>query len=111
MQRPDPALFARLSYYLGIASSAILLIGLIGGYLRSAVGSIVWLALITSGGGAFMAWAARKDFQAQPGEPEVVRMANIGWRVNRLALILLLALLALAIVVRLVIGMGPRISG
>jgi len=84
--RPSPETFARYSYFLALASSIILFITfivmLIPRPLSEALVNIVWLALVTSGAGTFLAYAARADFRRNPGAPDAVRQARIGWRVN-----------------------------
>ncbi len=105
--RPDPALFARLSFYLGYASSGIIFLSLVLVLLRSSASQIMWLALITSAAGTFMAWAARTDFREAPGTEEAARMAQIGWRVNLIALSLMALLLLLTIVLRLLVVLVP----
>jgi len=109
--RPDPALFARGSFYMGIASSAILLLSFILGMLRVGLSSIVWLALVTSAVGLFLGWASRSDFKKNPGTPEVMQMADTGWRINLWALIVLVVVMLLVVILRVVVAIGPTIQG
>jgi len=109
--RPDPALFARGSYYLGIASSGILLLSFLLGLLRVGLSSIVWLALITSAVGLFLGWASRSDFKKNPGTPEVMQMADTGWRINLWALIVLVVVMLMVVILRVIVAIGPTIQG
>jgi len=105
--RPDPVLFAKYSYYLAVASAVILFFGFlfqlpfipreIGGVLIN----VSWLALLTGGVGAFMAYAARADFRRNPGPEEAVRQARVGWRVNLGALAVMAVTAAFIVILSL----------
>lgn len=106
-KRPDPATFAEASYILAIASVLILLLSYVLSWI-SAVGflsRIVWLALITSAVGAFLAYAARQDFKHIDAPEADIKRARAGWRVNLAVLVLMLVLALIAIVAAL-IGRG-----
>ena len=109
--RPDPSLFAQGSFYLAIASSGILLVSFVFGLLRLGLSAIVWLAVITSGVGLFLGWASRSDFKKNPGTPEMMQMADTGWRINLWALIILMVIMLIVIILRVVITTGPTIQG
>ena len=109
-QRPDPELFATISYYLGFASSGIILLSLILGFLRLPGVFIIWLALITSSVGMFAAWAARQDFAKSGGSEEAIGRAEMGWRYNRISLIGMLAFLVIVLLIRVAITLLPSIS-
>lgn len=98
--RPDPVMFAKLSYYLALASSGILLVSVVLALVRISAGPFLWLALPTSAAGTFLAWAARSDFRARPGPDEAAQQARTGWRVNLLALIVMLLMVVVVIIVR-----------
>ena len=106
-KRPDPATLAEASYILAIASVLILLLAYVLSW-SGAVGflsRIVWLALITSAAGAFLAYAARKDYERIDAPEADVKRARAGWRVNLAVLVLMLVLAAIAIAVGL-LGRG-----
>jgi hypothetical protein len=105
--RPDPVQFARISYYLAIATATILGLTVLLGMLRIGMTWIVWIALITSAVGAFLAWAARSDFKVTPGPTQAVKMARSAWRVNFYALLLLILSLLLMFGLRYFLGSGP----
>lgn len=109
-QRPDPELFANISFYLGLASSGIILLALILGFLRLPGSIIIWLALITSAVGMFAAWAARQDFKKSGGSEEAVQRAEMGWRFNRLSLIAMLIFLVMVLLIRVAIAVLPFIE-
>src|SRR5574340_494575 len=104
--RPDATLFARGSYYLALATSGIILLVLILTVLRQSGlgGLLVWLAIMTSAVGTFMAWTARKEFKVTPPPDDIQGMANLGWRINRLSLILLGVLMLFQLVILQVIS-------
>ncbi|HEC23854.1 MAG TPA: hypothetical protein ENI95_13150 [Chloroflexi bacterium] len=102
MERPDPVMFAEGSYILAFLSAFILVLTFIFGlkvfepvaFLRQ----IMWLALVTSGIGVFLSYAARQDFKRFSGPPEAIRKARVGWRVNLAVLIFMLVAALVAIV-------------
>lgn len=100
--RPDPVQFARISYAMGFVTSGILALAFILGMVGLGLGWIVWLALISSAAGTFMAWAARRDFKTQPAPPEIERNLKVAWRVNLGSLILMFLVLILYLIIRLV---------
>lgn len=107
MNRPDPVMFTRWSYYLALTTSGLLLLTIALSFvpleaIRTLPRLTVALALITSAVGTFMAWAARKDFATNPGPDDVMSMLNVAWRLNRLSLILIAILAVLALVFALV---------
>src|SRR5688572_7329309 len=99
---------AQWSYYLAYASSGILMLAFIFSLLRVPLTPIVWLALITSAVGTFMAWTARREFKARPGPADSVKMARMAWRVNLGALIVMLIAVVLVVILQLVVLMGQR---
>jgi hypothetical protein len=113
MNRPDPILFAKGSYYLGFATSGLLLVTIVLMLVRATgvAGVLVWLTVLTSAVGTFMAWAARKDFQTAPPPPDVQGMVNLGWRINRLALILIVLMIVIGLIVVAVIQALPAFVG
>ena len=108
--RPDPGAFATYSYYLAFASAAILLlaflIGLVPSDALKPMAHIIWLALLTSAIGAFLAFAARSDFRHQSGAPEDERRARTGLRVNLAVLVFMVLLLIFIFMMRLLSGGG-----
>lgn len=100
--RPDPETFARYSYYLAYASSAIILLSLIFWIIPGPVGTVlsnmVWLALVTGIAGTFMALAARSDFKRVPASEEAAHAAKFGLRLNLLTtvVVILFAVIAIA---------------
>lgn len=108
MNRPDPTTFAQFSYWLAIASSVIvtlvLLLGLVPGRMGdflSPLQQVMWLALITSGVGLFLAIAARSDFRRGGQVPDAFkRKARIGLRVNLIILVVMLLALVFLILLR-----------
>ncbi len=108
--RPEPSVFAQGSYILAFVSAFILLASFFLGFrifdsvrfLRQ----IVWLALITSGIGSFLAYAARSDFKRRGGSDELQRRARIGWRINLATFVLLVILAVIQIVVLAMPGIG-----
>ncbi|HOA23910.1 MAG TPA: hypothetical protein PK801_14935 [Aggregatilineales bacterium] len=82
---PSPARLADISYYLALVSAGILLvysaIGLAGLHVR-ALTPFVWVALITSAAGAFLAFAARSDLTTADLDDRAVRRARTGWWLN-----------------------------
>lgn len=104
--RPDPVQFARLSYAMGFVTSGILALAFILGMVGVGLGWIVWLALVSSAAGTFMAWAARRDFKTQPPPPEIERTLKVAWRVNLGSLILMFIVLILYLIIRLVFSTG-----
>lgn len=113
--RPDPRTFAEWSYYLAIASAAILLMAFLLGLTRVAalqpLVNIVWLALITSATGTFLAAAARSDFKRNPPDEVDQQRARTGLRVNLLALILMFVLMLILVLIRLLPQLLPLIAG
>jgi hypothetical protein len=103
-KRPDAVTLAQWSYYLAYASSGILLFGFFLLLLRSPLTAIVWLVLITSAMGTFMAWAARQEFKGKPGPEDSVAMAYSAFRINLGTLIGMLILVVLVIVAQVIIG-------
>lgn len=101
-RRTQPEAFATYSYYLAIASVGILLLyGLLGvlGIMGGVLSQFVWVVFITSGVGAFFAFAARSDFRRHGPSEATLRRARVGWRVNlgALAFMLLFALVFIAV--------------
>ncbi len=111
LTRPDPVLFAKASYYLGFATSGLLLLTLVLMFTRAttAAGLVLWLTLLTSAVGTFTAWAARRDFQTSPPSDAIRGMANLGWRINRLALILIVIMAVMSLLVVAIIRAMPTI--
>lgn len=113
MKRPDPETFAAYSYYLAFASSIILtltfILGLIPVPALQTLRQIIWLVLFTSAIGAFLGYAANADFKRRRREPDeqAVRQARVGFRINLVALIVMLLILILVIV----INTSPLVSG
>ena len=106
MNRPDPVTFAEGSYILAFASAFIILLTFILGFRAfdsvALLRQIVWLALLTSGVGVFLSYAARQDFKRYSGPDDAVRKARVGWRVN-LAVLVFMVIIALIAIVR---GLG-----
>ncbi|NDJ54318.1 MAG: hypothetical protein GYB68_14700 [Chloroflexi bacterium] len=105
--RPDPELFADLSYGLAIISSVIVAVSFIIGLLPIEAlrpfGNIVYLALVTSAIGAFLGYAAQSDMRRQRNPDEdMLRRARQGLVINSLYL----AALALLTIVLLIISSG-----
>nr|MBN1229669.1 hypothetical protein [Anaerolineae bacterium] len=101
-KRPDPAMFVEISYYLAFASTGILLMTFILGVLRiealRPLGQLIWLALITSAVGTFLAFAARSEYKkAEPTDEEAYKL-RIGLRVN-LATLAFMIIFALFVIV------------
>lgn len=102
--RPDPRGMIQLSYILAFVSALILLASyalawvLRGTDIGTYVGQIIWLALITSAIGTFLAFAARSDLRGQELPPDLARRLRVGLRVNLAALILMLLWTALIII-------------
>lgn len=108
-RRPSPVLFANLSYYLALVSVGILLLysvlGLTG--LRvQALTPFIWVVLITSAVGAFLAFAARSALPHTDATNRVMRRARTGWRVNLSAFVLMLLFALLFVMTALVPGMS-----
>jgi hypothetical protein len=102
MNRPDPVTFAEGSYILAFASAFIITLTFILG-LRvfdsvAVLRQIVWLALVTSGVGVFLSFAARQDFKKYSGPADAVRKARVGWRVNLAVLIFMLVVTIASII-------------
>ncbi len=101
MNRPDPRTFALYSYYLAIASGGLIVLAFIFSFIESVrfLTQMIWLTLITSGIGAFLAYAARSDFARMKQPPEEsINHARIGWR-NNLLTFGVVTLLALVVVI------------
>jgi hypothetical protein len=100
--RPNPYTFAEFSYMLAFASAIILLVAFVLGFrIFDAIGflrNIVWLSLVTSAVGLFLAWAARSDFRRHPAPPDIDRKARVAFRINLVTLVLMLILLMITIV-------------
>jgi archaellum biogenesis protein FlaJ (TadC family) len=102
MNRPDPVTFAEGSYILAFASALIIMLAFILGLhafdSMAMLRQIVWLALITSGVGVFLSFAARQDFKRYSGPEDAVRKARVGWRVNLAVLVFMLIVTVIAII-------------
>jgi hypothetical protein len=103
--------FAQWSYYLGYASSGIMLLSFILGMASPLIANILWLALITSAIGTFMAWVARSELKTAPASDNVMQMAKVGWRVNLMALIVMLLLVIMNVILRLLVLLAPSMGG
>lgn len=103
--RPDPATFAKYSYYLAYVSAGILLLGFLLSFVRLPIASvliqIVWLALVTGYVGMFMGYAASRDFKKKPGPDEAMNQARIGFRVNMGAAAATTVLAIFSIIIRI----------
>lgn len=101
MNRPDPRTFAQYSYYLAIASGGLIVLAFVFSFIPPIrfLTQLIWLTLITSGIGAFLAYAARSDFAKMKQPPEEsITQARIGWR-NNLLTFGVVALLAMTVVI------------
>ena len=103
--RPDPVMFARYSYYLAFVSASIMLATFLISFVRLPIASvlvnIVWLVLVTGIVGAFMGFAANRDFKRKPGSAQAMREAGIGFRVNLGATIVTVLFAIFAIIIRI----------
>jgi hypothetical protein len=112
MQRPDPETFAHYSYILAFISAGLVTIAMVVGWLPGNLGemlspfqNLTWAAMITSGVGAFLAYAARADFKHKAdADLEMVRRAQVGWRFNLAIFIVLLFFALLMIAIALTLG-------
>lgn len=109
--RPSAVQFAQWSQYLAYATSAIMLLALILNWAGTPFGAIVWFAFLTSAAGAFMGWAARRDFKAQPGPEDAMLMARRGWRTNLIAFILLTVMLLGVIIFGAILSQPQVVPG
>jgi magnesium-transporting ATPase (P-type) len=102
MNRPDPVTFAEGSYILAFASAFIIMLAFILGLHAfdslAMLRQIVWLALLTSGVGVFLSYAARQDFKRYSGPEDAIRKARVGWRVNLAILVFMLIVTLVAII-------------
>lgn len=109
--RSNSDMFAEMSYYLAIASTLIMVLTFVIGMTRiealAPLRNLIWLVLITSGVGVFMALAARSDFRRNPPPEELVRFQKVGLRVNVAALVFMLLLSAIVIAIALSPSIGP----
>ena len=95
MKRPDPATFAQYSSILAYVSFGLFILSMIltrasNPAVADLSFTFIWLVLPSSAAGAFMGWAARSDFKKKPGSDEDMQKAATGFRVNLLALILMI---------------------
>lgn len=101
---PDLATY---SYYLAYASAAIMILAMLFAFIPvrflAPLVHIIWITLITSAAGTFLAATARGEFKRRPPTEQEERRARIGLRVNIAALLFVL-LLALAVVLVNVLG-------
>jgi hypothetical protein len=109
--RPDAVQFARWSYYLSYVTSGILLLAFILNMARTPLGAIVWLAFVTSAVGAFMGWAARRDFKVRPADQKVMQMAKQGFRTNVLGFICLIIMFVIFLIIRGMMSQGTVPTG
>jgi hypothetical protein len=104
--RPDPEMFARYSYYLAFVSAFILLLTFLIRFVRVPIASVlinlVWLALVTGIVGAFMGFAASRDFKRKPASDDIMHEARIGFRINLGVTLIMLLLGFFAIVIQVV---------
>ncbi len=108
-RRPSPARLADISYYLALVSAGILLlysaIGLAGLHVRTLT-PFIWVVLITSAAGAFLAYAARSDLTSADPDNRAVRRARTGWRLNLAAFAVMVVFALLFALTALMPGMS-----
>jgi hypothetical protein len=99
---PDLAAY---SYYLAVASVTIMILAMILTFIPlrflAPLVHIIWLTLITSAAGTFLAVTARNEFKRRPPTEDEARHARIGLRVNVAALIFMLLLMLAVVLVNM----------
>lgn len=103
MNRPDPHSFAIYGYYMAFVTAIIVTLALVFGFIHPLrmLSNVIWLALITSAMGTFMAYAARRDFtRIKQVDPEIERKARVAWRINLMMLVLMVFISIFTIVLQ-----------
>jgi hypothetical protein len=99
---PDLAAY---SYYLAIASAAIMILAMLLAFIPirflAPLVHVIWLTLITSAAGTFLAVTARNEFKRHPPTEDEERHARIGLRVNVAALLFTLLLVVAVLLVNM----------